>query len=67
MPVVINLKAWFPYNRNGTSGTSGSAPGKVRLRYLSLVPGTAGKVQSCLWYRRYRTVRSGKSNLMSLC
>ena len=74
------LKAWFPYNRNGTCGTDGSAPGKVQLGYLRLVPGTSGKVQlgylrlvpstsgkvqSCLRYPG--TVQSGKSNLMSLC
>ena len=54
-------KAWFPYNRNGTCGTRGSVQGRVRLRYLRLVPGTAGRVQSFLWYRRYRTVREKES------
>ena len=44
-------KVWFPYNRNGTGG---SVQGRVRLRYLHLVCGAAG------------TVQSGKSNVMSL-
>ena len=32
--------------------------GRVRLRYLRLVPGTAGRVQSCLRYRQYGTAIS---------
>ena len=59
----LNLSiAWFLYNRYGTCGTGGSVQGRVRLRYLLLVPGTAGRVQSCLRYRRYRTVREKESH-----
>ena len=37
-------------------------PGRVRLRHLLLVPATAGRVQSCLRYHRYRTVREKESH-----
>ena len=42
--------------------TGGRVPGRERLRYLRLVPGTAGRVQSCLRYRRYRTVKEKQSH-----
>ena len=50
--VICTLKAWLPYNRNGTCGTGGSVQGRIRLRYLLHVPGT---------------LQSAKRNLMSLC
>ena len=52
--------SWFPYNRNGIGG---SVQDRVRLRYLRLVPGTAGRVQSCLRYRW--SIQSEKRNFMS--
>ena len=52
-----DTQALSPYNRNGTCGTGGSVQRRVRLRYLRFVPGTSDRVQSCLWYRLYRTVR----------
>ena len=55
----VFYEAWFPYNRHGTGG---SLQGRVRLQYLRIVPGTAGRVQSCLRYRWYRTVREKQSH-----
>ena len=51
------FKPGFPYN-----GTCGSIQGRVRLRYPRRVLGTAGRVQSCLRYHRYRTVRENQSH-----
>ena len=44
---------------------SNSILGGAQLRYLRLIPCTAGRVQSCLRYRLYRTVRfKGKYYLL---
>ena len=59
--IKVPHKAWFPYNHNDTCGSGGRIPCRLRLWYLRLVPGTAGRVN--LVCGTAGTVQSGKSNV----